>query len=576
MGKPGKKEDRLLSSSLYDEGDYYPDSIFSDENTVEDCYRREIPLDHRKSLAQFFTPKIVASMMARWVAEIKPKDVLDPSVGPGILVEELLKVSNPKNVDCVDIDAIPLAWAKTRLCNGNISFFQKDFLTLDSSKTYDAIISNPPYLRHHDLNYSFDIYDSVGRLNGIKLSKLSNLYILFILEICRRLNDGGRAAIIVPAEWVNANFGLALKKFFYKNRMLNSLVYFSHESLPFAEALTTASVLLIEKTKKQKVSSKLKVAYVSKMPSSLEWAKLADCRFERMKSAEVREFDWTILGQVSKWDNLFARGVAVKSDGLSNLGKLCNSRRGIATGANDYFHITRKKAEEIGISPENLRPCIGRAQDVAGLIFSKNDLAGLENNDSRTLLVSFTKSTHSKDLAYIEHGEALGLNKRYLLSCRTPWYSMEQRPQAPIWAAVFGREGMRFIFNKAGIANLTTFHCLYPKGLDDAEIAALVAMLNSKPIQERAMSHRRVYGGGLIKFEPKDLLEIEIVDVKKMQRHHVEQLAGYLTEMDQRRRKKAPISSDQIDEFIEDMISEYGVVGDIIEDAPNCFQAELF
>ena len=61
---------------------------------------------------------------------------------------------------------------------------QSDFLTWNISKTFDGIIANPPYLKHHNFHYrNGNIFAEIGRRNNIKLSRLTNLYVLFILEI---------------------------------------------------------------------------------------------------------------------------------------------------------------------------------------------------------------------------------------------------------------------------------------------------------------------------------------------------------------------------------------------------------
>ena len=53
------------------------------------------------------------------------------------------------------------------------------------------------------------------------------------------------------------------------------------------------------------------------------------------------------------------------------------------------------------------------------------------------------------------------INKKYLLSCRSPWYSMEQKPIAPIWVSTACRDGLKFIRNLANVNSLTTFHSVF-------------------------------------------------------------------------------------------------------------------
>ena len=109
---------------------------------------------------------------------------------------------------------------------------------------------------------------------------------------------------------------------------------------------------------------------------------------------------------------------------------------------------------------------------------------------------------------------------------------MERQKPAPIWAAVFGREGMRFIVNEANILTLTTFHCVYPDVEEPTYVKALAACLNSKGLQDRARSKVRVYGAGLLKYEPKDLLEIEVPDLRQVSTVTLQRLADMFDELD--------------------------------------------
>jgi adenine-specific DNA-methyltransferase len=110
---------------------------------------------------------------------------------------------------------------------------------------------------------------------------------------------------------------------------------------------------------------------------------------------------------------------------------------------------------------------------------------------------------------------------------------MEQREPAPIWAAVFGRQSLRFVWNTAALSNLTTFHCLYPKVADPHFAAALTACLNSRLVQQTANHQLRVYGGGLLKFEPRDLLSIQVPDLPLVPRSTLKLLSAALERIDQ-------------------------------------------
>lgn len=64
------------------------------------------------------------------------------------------------------------------------------------------------------------------------------------------------------------------------------------------------------------------------------------------------------------------------------------------------------------------------------------------------------------------------------------------------------------------ILNLTTFHGFYLNEGYENYAMPLVACLNSSRAQELAMANIRVYGGGLLKFEPRDLLHLLVPDLR--------------------------------------------------------------
>lgn len=244
-----------------------------------------------------------------------------------------------------------------------------------------------------------------------------------------------------------------------------------------------------------------------------------------LKKGQRRSISADVLMKTNKWDYLIRENIREESPGFIRLGALAKTKRGIATGANNFFHISQTMADAHKIQSDVLIPCVGRAADVNGFEFTKNDFFNLVHNKRRSLLVVFGNTLTNSDLTYIANGEAAGLNKRYLLAARHPWYSMETQSPAPIWAAVFGRKGLRFIRNKANALTLTTFHCVYPIDSSSDFSDALTLCLNVPSIQANARAHTRVYGGGLLKFEPKDLLEIQIPDLRNVSVETLRRLA---------------------------------------------------
>ena len=82
---------------------------------------------------------------------------------------------------------------------------------------------------------------------GYIIPKSANLYIYFATKAALQLNPGGRAAFLLPTEWMNANFSPLFKRFLLERDLIREMVLFSGCSTIFDGALTTASLMLLER-----------------------------------------------------------------------------------------------------------------------------------------------------------------------------------------------------------------------------------------------------------------------------------------------------------------------------------------
>ena len=83
----------------------------------------------------------------------------------------------------------------------------------------------------------------VFRLNKLKinLSGFTNIYTLFLLKSIYQLNENGRAAYIIPSEFLNSDYGKLVKEYLLKSKALRHIIIFNFKENVFDDALTTSS-----------------------------------------------------------------------------------------------------------------------------------------------------------------------------------------------------------------------------------------------------------------------------------------------------------------------------------------------
>lgn len=221
------------------------DAAAESSASAEEQYSRAASAGHRKALGQFFTPPRVAALMADWIATTNPSEIVDPALGTGILTRAALKRCPGSSVTAFEVDDSILRYADVGVPE-RVHVRLENFLYAGFDPC-DAIMMNPPYIRHRELEGYDEARSRVSLKAGFVIPKSANLYVYFVVKACLQLRTGGRGAFLIPSEWLNANFSTTFKRFLLDEGGLRELVLFSGCSTIFQDALTTASVLLVEK-----------------------------------------------------------------------------------------------------------------------------------------------------------------------------------------------------------------------------------------------------------------------------------------------------------------------------------------
>lgn len=481
-------------------------------NHVEQVYAKRNSLEHRKKFAQFFTPFQLASLMADWLlGNQNLKTVLEPAFGLGIFSRILISKKSDLLIKGFDIDEQIFRKAKEIFNNTSIVDLQlEDYMFNDWDNKYDGIICNPPYFKFHDYDNKTILNEIENRLK-IKLNGFTNLYTLFLLKSIYQLNPNSRLAYIIPSEFLNSDYGKLVKLALIKNEILRHIVVFDFEENVFDNVLTTACILLCSNDKH---NQKVKFSTIKNI-DELDLIRTYISEYP-LNTIGSSTFNSDELEPEVKWRKYYQVQNGIRYKYLIQFSRVAKVVRGIATGSNEYFTFSKSKASKYGIGEKYLLPCICKSADVKNNFFTKDNYYSLIKKDRPIFLLNAIGSNDANVLKYIDLGEKSDIDKKYLTACRTPWYSLENRPPSPIWVSVFNRGGLKFIRNEANISNLTTFHCVYPVQnslFDNVNVDVLFAYLLTDVAREIFEDNRREYGNGLQKFEPNDLNKAMMLDL---------------------------------------------------------------
>ncbi|MGH7890403.1 MAG: HsdM family class I SAM-dependent methyltransferase, partial [Thermodesulfobacteriota bacterium] len=213
--------------------------------SVEQEYAALVPLQHRKQFAQFFTPEPIAEVMSRWIlGHSNLQTVLEPAFGLGVFSRELLRNRQEIEITGFELDERIFRQADALFRDyPNVTLKRANYIFNDWQNKYDGIICNPPYFKFHDFDNKPALLE-IEKRTSFQLNGFTNLYALFILKSLTQLKPNGRAAYIVPSEFLNSDYGKLVKSHFVSNHTLRHVIVVDFEENVFDDALTTSSILL--------------------------------------------------------------------------------------------------------------------------------------------------------------------------------------------------------------------------------------------------------------------------------------------------------------------------------------------
>lgn len=481
----------------------------------------------RNQMGQFATPGQLAVQVLERAKQLfsphVPVRFLDPALGTGAFYSALLRVFSNERIESAigyEIDEHYGNEARLLWRNRSLKVVIDDFTMAASPKEeidrYNLIICNPPYVRHHHLRTEDKkrLQSLVAESCGIYLSGLSGLYVYFLLLTHNWLRKDGIAGWLIPSEFMDVNYGQGIRDYLTSQVTLLEIHRFDPEEVQFDDALVSSAVVWLRKENPPKAHRVIFSQGGSlKQPQHRQEISLADLKAE------------------NKWSRFPKNEVRTVDRDEQKLNDLFDIKRGVATGANQFFILDKSHELYNILSSEFLIPILPSSRYLeTDEIFANED--GSPNLKCQFYLLNCdlpedqVRKIYPALWHYLERGKEQGIHKRYLCRQRSIWYSQDKRDPAPFLCTYMGRlsngetqSPFRFILNHSRAIAPNVYLNMYPKApllrLMDEKPRTKVAiwqMLRTIPA-EKLIVEGRVYGGGLYKLEPRELGNLLVKDI---------------------------------------------------------------
>ena len=498
-------------------------SLEESRRLMQEAIDSEKDIEERRKHGQFSTPFVLAQEITKYGLELlsdKKISFLESCIGSGVFYSALLNSINSfcciQTATGIEIDPAYFDCTANLWNDSGIELIKGDFTRIIPKQKYNLVITNPPYVRHHYLTQDEKSYllEHEKKETGIALSGLAGLYCHFILLAHKWLAPGAVCGWLIPSEFMDVNYGNAIKNYLLQNVHLLRIHRYNPENSLFSDALVSSCVVWFKNE-------------IVKDDYEIEFS-FGGTHDKPALSKHIKKSD---LSKERKWTRFPEKEIRCYNNSGITIGDYFEIKRGLATGDNSFFIMSKKKINDLGLDMSFFKPVLPSPR------YLKTDL--VESDDGGIPLIEpqcFLLDCKLTEQEIMEQSPTIweylhsGIEKtsqKYLCKNRKKWYWQEHRDTTYFLCSYMGRRKynespIRFILNLSEAIVTNSYLMLYPKehlqkAISDNpksiyRIWELLKSINGSDIEEEG----RVYGGGLKKIEPRELAKVPCGDLMKL------------------------------------------------------------
>jgi hypothetical protein len=512
-----------------------------------------MPKRKPRNLGSIYTPVEFARLLVEWGIRDKRDKVLDLGVGEGVFTflafERLQKLgassgaaSNQLYGSEIHVPTFQTFTEHAEERNVAFPYIQPgNFLTREFPEV-DSVLGNPPYVRRSAIKD----FDELSRLkvtvfNEYEVSRLSDLYIYFLLRAASTLKVGGRLAVITADTWLNVRYGEEFKRILVDSFAIETIISFDRAVFP--DAQVKPALLFATKTKSTSVRRSVWFIRAQNGLPPTDLLPLVNRRYSNLSDTTVAKIELRDLDASDTWGKHFNSSDLIKEITshtlMTKLQDQFRTHIGVQTLANDFFVLSSEQISSLQIENRFLVPFAHSSQCYKVPVIKKLAVA--------THFLFYCSDTKSelygtKALRYIEAGEkkevpvrgkgtfVIGYqNKKRIKTDRRPhWYdlrtALEKRKRGMILLPRVFSRNFQIVWNQAGFVAGEPFIECTPKSEFESDLELYLAVLTNSLTELFIRIQSQLYGGGAHTVSPRRLREIPIVNLKLLTENQKELL----------------------------------------------------